>query len=347
MRVLVTGGAGYVGSWMVPHLLAAGHQVTVYDLCWFGDGFLSKPEDNDNLKLIIGDIRDLPKLTEALQEIEAVIHLACVSNDHSCQLDETLSTSINYDAFEPLVIAAKKAEVRRFIYCSSSSVYGVSDAPDVFEDHPLIPLTLYNKYKGICEPLLFNHQSPDFVCTIIRPATVCGYAPRMRFDLTINIITAHAILNGIITVFGGQQKRPNLHIKDMADCYRLLLAAPDEKIAGQIFNVGQQNMTVSAVAELAKSVVENEFNQTVGIETAASTDTRSYHINSDKIFRVLGFAPKFTVEDAIRDMCVRFKMGMWKDALTNPIFTNVKQLVDQGFAVQDSLASYRKDRYPA
>lgn len=345
MKVLVLGGCGYVGSWMVPHLLAAGHRVTVYDIQYFGDGYLSKPGDNDNLNVIKGDIRDLPKLAEAMQGAEAVIQMACISNDHSCQLDEALSTSINYDAFEPMVIAAKKAGVRRFIYCSSSSVYGISDAPDVFEDAPLVPLTLYNRYKAACEPLLFKHQSPDFVCTIIRPATVCGYAPRMRFDLTVNIITAHAVLKNLITVFGGEQRRPNLHIKDMTECYKLLLVAPSEKIAGQIFNVGQQNMKVSEVAELAKRVVESEFGKTVGIETTASTDTRSYHINSEKIFHVLGFKPKFTLEDAIRDICVKFKMGMWKDALENPLYTNVKQLVDQGFAVQDSLASYRKDRY--
>lgn len=187
MRVLVTGGAGYVGSWMVPHLLGAGHKVTVYDTCWFGDGFL--PKSNDSLTLVKGDIRNLEKLGEALIGQDAVIHLACISNDVSCQLDEALSTSINYEAFEPLVVLAKQSGVKRFIYCSSSSVYGVSDAPDVTEEHPLLPLTLYNKYKGMCEPLLFKHQSEDFTCVCIRPATVCGYAPRMRFDLTVNIMT--------------------------------------------------------------------------------------------------------------------------------------------------------------
>src|SRR3990167_7386013 len=185
MRVLVTGSCGYVGSWMVPHLLADGHQVTGYDIQWFGDGFL--PKDNGNLNLVMADIRNIPALKKALQGMDAVIHMACVSNDHSCQLDEALSTAINYDAFEPLVIAAKQVGVKRFIYCSSSSVYGVSDKPDVTEDHPLIPLTLYNKYKGMCEPLLFKHQSDHFTCVVIRPATVCGYAPRQRFDLTVNI----------------------------------------------------------------------------------------------------------------------------------------------------------------
>lgn len=343
MNILVTGGAGYVGSLLIPQLLADGHDVDVYDLQWFGDGYL--PRDNDNLMLWKADIRDTDTLECALSGVDAVIHLACVSNDHSCQLDEALSTEINYDAFEPLVIAAKNAGVKRFVYCSSSSVYGVSDAPDVREDHPLVPLTLYNRYKGMCEPLLFKHQSPDFTCVAIRPATVCGYAPRMRFDLTVNIMTAHAVLNKMITVFGGQQRRPNLHIGDMVDCYRLLLTAPDEKIAGQTFNVGQQNMAVASIAMLIANVVEREFGFKVPLQLEPSTDKRSYHINSDKIRDVLGFTPKFTVEDAIRDLCVRFKQGMWKDALENPIYTNVKQLVDKGFAVKDSLASYRKDRY--
>lgn len=345
MKVLVTGGAGYVGSLLVPQLLADGHEVVVLDLCWFGNGYL--PLDNPRLLLVVGDLRDPAAVRGALRGVEAVIHLACVSNDHSCQLDERLSTSINYDAFEPLVLAARAAGVRRFIYCSSSSVYGVSAAPEVREDHPLVPLTLYNRYKGMCEPLLFKHQAADFECVAIRPATVCGYAPRMRFDLTVNIITAHAVLKNCITVFGGAQRRPNLHIRDMVDCYRLLLEAPAHEIAGQTFNVGQQNLKVSEVAELARDIVCREFGVAVGIATTESTDNRSYHINSDKIRDVLGFVPEYTVERAVHDLCVRFKQGLWPDALTNPLFTNVKQLVDKGYAVEDSLASFRKDRYAA
>lgn len=345
MKILVTGGMGYVGSWLIPHLLADGHHVVAYDLGWFGDGYL--PRDNPALELVFADIRDLPALKRALVGVEAVIHLACVSNDHSCQLDEELSTSINYDAFEPLVLAARAAGVRRFIYCSSSSVYGVSDAPDVREDHPLVPLTLYNRYKGMCEPLLFKHQAADFECVTIRPATVCGYAPRQRFDLTVNIITAHAVLKEKITVFGGKQRRPNLHIRDMADCYRLLLTAPAPSIRGQTFNVGAQNMAVADIALLVQGIVREEMGISAPIETTESTDTRSYHVNSDKIRDALGFTPNNGVEDAVRDLCVRFQQGMWKDGLTNPIFTNVKQLVDKGHAVQDSLASYRKDRYAA
>jgi nucleoside-diphosphate-sugar epimerase len=345
VKVLCTGACGYVGSYLVPHLLADGHEVVAYDLGWFGDGYL--PRDNGNLRLVFADIRDVPRLDQELRGVDAVLHLACVSNDHSCQLDEALSTEINYNAFEPLVLAAKRAGVRRFVYCSSSSVYGVSDATDVREDHPLVPLTLYNRYKGMCEPLLFKHQSDNFECVTIRPATVCGYAPRMRFDLTVNIITAHAVLKKLITVFGGKQRRPNLHIKDMVACYKLLLTAPAEKIQGQTFNVGCQNMKVSEIAELARQVVKTELGIDAAIQTTESTDTRSYHVNSDKIKDVLGFVPKHTVEDAIVDICANFKNGLWKDALTNPQYTNVKQLVDLGYEVKDSLSSYRKDRYAA
>jgi nucleoside-diphosphate-sugar epimerase len=342
VRVLVTGSCGYVGSWMVPFLLADGHQVRGLDLQWFGRGYL--PGDNENLDVVRGDIRDLPTVRKCLEGMDAVLHLACVSNDHSCQLDEALSTEINYNAFEPLVMAAKEAGVKRFIYCSSSSVYGISDDPDIREDHPCVPVTLYNKYKRECEPLLLKHIDDNFVGTIIRPATVCGPAPRMRFDLTVNIITAHAVLNKCITVFGGKQKRPNLHIQDMTDCYRLMLTAPAEKIQGEIFNVGCQNMRVSEIAELAQSVVEKRMGFRPDIKKEESTDTRSYHVNSDKIRDVLGFVPKKTVEDAIRDICIKFEMGQWKDALTNPIYTNVKQILTDG-AVKDSLWSYRTDRY--
>lgn len=326
MKVLVTGGAGYVGSLLVPTLFANGHEVTVYDTLWFGDGFLTRDDEHP---IIQADIRDIDKFKEAVKGMDAVIHMACLSNDYCCQLDEKLSTEINYDAFEPLVLAAKEAGIGRFIYCSSSSVYGVSEAPEVTEDHPLIPLTLYNKYKGMCEPLLLKHQSQDFTTVIIRPATVCGYAPRMRFDLTVNIMTMHAVKKGVITVFGGNQKRPNLHIKDMVDVYKLLLKAPKEKVAGQIFNVGRQNMTVLEIAELIREVVKDCGYPEPFMNIQESQDNRSYHINSDKIKNVLGFEPYHTVEDAIMDMCLRFQDGYCKDALTNPIYTNVKQYVDK------------------
>lgn len=327
MNVLVTGGAGYVGSRLVPKLFGEGHKVTVYDACWFGNGYLTDDEDHPIIK---ADIRDLTAFEKACQGQEVVIHLACISNDTSCQLDEKLSTSINYDAFEPLVKTAKKAGVKRFIYCSSSSVYGVSEAPEITEEHPLVPLTLYNKYKGLCEPILFRHMDDSFECVVIRPATVCGYAPRMRFDLTVNIMTNHAAKNGVITVFGGGQKRPNLHIDDMCDVYKLLITAPKEKIQGQIFNVGYANMRVIEIAELVSKTVGDFYNTAIAIQVQGNTDNRSYHINSDKIKRVLGYEPQRTVENAITDICARFKDGYMKDSLTNPIYLNIGQYLESG-----------------
>ena len=324
--VLVTGGAGYVGSLLTPQLLKLGYKVTVYDIMYFGDEFL--PKQNPNLKIVDGDIRDTAKLAEAMKGIDVVISLACISNDASFELDEKLSTSINLDAFEPMVVAAKRAGVKRFIYASSSSVYGVSEAPDVTEDHPLVPLTLYNKYKGMCEPLLFKHQTKDFVCTVIRPATLCGYAPRQRLDLSVNILTNHAINNGKITVFGGSQKRPNLHVQDMCDVYEMLLTVPDEKIAGEIFNAGFQNMSIMDIALTAKRVVQEIFPEKgdIPIVTTPTDDIRSYHVNSDKIQRILGFKPRFAVEDAIRDLCAAFKAGKLPKSLEDTFYFNLRRL---------------------
>jgi nucleoside-diphosphate-sugar epimerase len=325
-NVLVTGGAGYVGSLLVPQLLEAGYKVTVYDIMFFGDEFL--PKKNSNLSVVAGDIRDTAKIAKALRGVEAVINLACISNDASFELDEKLSTSINLDAFEPMVLAAKQAGVKRFIYCSSSSVYGVSESPDVTEEHPLVPLTLYNKYKGMCEPLLWKHHSPQFVCVTIRPATLCGYAPRQRLDLSVNILTNHAINAGKITVFGGSQKRPNLHVQDMCDLYQLLLEVPDEKIAGQTFNAGFQNLSIMEIAQIVKRVVQQEFPEKgdIAIVTTPTDDIRSYHVNSDKIRRVLGFQPKRNIEDAVRDLCRAFKQNKLPNSMQDTFYFNVRRL---------------------
>ena len=325
-KVLVTGGSGYCGSVLIPQLLTLGYEVTVFDIMYYGFSFL--PEDHPRLKIVKGDIRDIESFKDAVLGMDLVLHLACISNDASFVLDENLSTTVNLDAFEPMVIASKAAGVKRFVYASSSSVYGVSDQPDVTEDHPLVPLTLYNKYKGMCEPLLLKHTDEDFVGVIFRPATVCGYGPRQRLDLSVNILTNHAINKGVITVFGGDQLRPNLHIQDYADLCCLLLSSEKEKVSNEIFNCGYENMSIKNIALTAKDVVEQEFPElgVIKIVTTSSDDNRSYHINSDKIYKKLGFKPKFSIEDAIRDVCQAFKENKLPDSFDNDWYYNVRTM---------------------
>ena len=323
-KVLVTGGAGYVGHVLTPRLLAAGHEVTVYDTLFFGCRF----PNHARLRVVQGDIRDTAKLAAHFPGQDAVLHLACISNDASFELDEALSKTINYDCFEPIVIAAKKAGVKRFVYCSSSSVYGVSNSPEVTEDHALVPLTLYNKFKGMCEPLLWKHMADDFTAVAIRPATVCGYSPRTRLDLSVNILTNHGVNKGVITVFGGDQMRPNLHIEDMVDAYELMLEAPHEKIHGEVFNIGFQNHSIAHLARIVQAVVHEELPErgAVDIVTTPSDDNRSYHVNSDKIRRVLGFQPKRTVEDAVRDLVRAFRNHLLDDSFDNDWYYNVRTM---------------------
>jgi nucleoside-diphosphate-sugar epimerase len=211
-------------------------------------------------------------------------------------------------------------------------VYGVSDQPDVTEEHPLVPLTHYNRFKGLCEPLLKKHLSSDFTGVVIRPATVCGYSPRQRLDLSVNILTNHAVSNGRIRVFGGAQLRPNLHIRDMADAYQLMIEAPAAKIQGETFNIGYQNLAIAKIAEIVREVVEQEFPEKAPIEivTEPSDDPRSYHINSDKVRRVLGFTPKCGVEDAVRELCAAFRAGKLPHSMDDNRYFNVRRMKDVG-----------------
>ena len=331
-HVLVTGGTGYCGSVLVPQMLGMGFKVTVYDIQYYGREFL--PLDNPDLTVVKGDVRDIEKLEPLMAGVDAVLHLACISNDASFELDENLSTSVNLDAFEPIVVAAKKAGVKRFVFASSSSVYGISDEPDVKEDHPLVPLSLYNKYKGMCEPILFKYTDENFVGVVYRPATVCGYGPRQRLDVSVNILTNLAVNKGNITVFGGSQLRPNLHIQDYADLCKVLLEAPDEKIANEVFNCGYENMSIMEIAETVKRVVAEEYpdKEEIGIEVSPSDDLRSYHINSDKVTEHLGFKPQFSVEDAIRGLCQAFRDGKLPNSFDDDNYFNVRTMKKIGAA---------------
>ncbi len=318
--VLVTGGAGYVGSVLVPKLLGAGHRVTVLDLFIYGDT-LAGVADHPDLRQLRGDLRDAAVVSDALKGCDSVIHLACISNDPSFELDPGLGKSINHDAFQPLVRAAKAAGVERFIYASSSSVYGIKEDAEVTEDLELEPLTDYSRFKALCEEELLAERAPGFAVLVLRPATVCGYSPRLRLDLTVNILTNHAINNGRIRVFGGSQKRPNIHIADMTDLYLHGLAAPAAAIDGKVFNAGYENHPVMEIAKMVKEVVGG-----VPIEVVKTDDLRSYHVNSNKIRRELGFAPAHTIEQAISDLRDAFQAGEVPDPMKNPLYYNIKRM---------------------
>ncbi len=326
--VLVTGGAGYVGAVLVPKLLRRGYRVKVLDLYLFGDHALDEYRADPLLEQIKGDIRNLSLLRQILPGCDAVIHLACISNDPSFELNPQLSKSINYDAFEPLVATSRQGGVRRFIYASTSSVYGVSERENVTEDHPLKPVTDYNKYKGLCEPVLLRYQSPEFTTVIIRPATVCGYSPRMRLDLSVNILTNLAVNRRKITIFGGSQKRPNIHIDDVTDLYVDLLDHPAELIAGRTYNASYQNHTITELGEMVRTVVTREMPHLspIAVETTPTDDIRSYHVSSEKIRKELGYVPRRTVENAVADICAAFRQGKIPHPLDDVRYYNVKTI---------------------
>jgi nucleoside-diphosphate-sugar epimerase len=324
-NVLVTGGAGYVGSALIPKLLAAGHRVTVLDLYLYGDVHAPLKADPKLIE-VKGDLRDPDAVARALDGCDAVIHLACISNDPSFDLDPTLGKSINYDCFRPLVRAAKQVGVKRFIYASSSSVYGIKEEENVNEELTLEPLTDYSRFKMLCEKVLEEEREPGFTTLTIRPATVCGYAPRLRLDLSVNILTNHAITNGKIKVFGGSQKRPNIHIADMVDLYLNALQWDDAAIDGKIFNAGYENHTIMEIAEMVRDVV----GQSVAIEATPTDDLRSYHISSAKIANELGFRPRHSIAEAVRDLKAAFDAGLVPDSMTDPRWYNIKLMQQIG-----------------
>ncbi|OAN49275.1 UDP-glucose 4-epimerase [Paramagnetospirillum marisnigri] len=324
-NILVTGGAGYVGSALIPALLEEGHRVTVLDLYLYGEVF-EEFRGNPNLREIKGDIRDINTVRTALSGCDCVIHLACISNDPSYDLDPNLGRSINHDAFLPLVRASKAAGVRRFIYASSSSVYGVKEEPEVTEDLPLEPLTDYSKFKAMCEVELNAEAGPGFTVCTIRPSTVCGYAKRQRLDVVVNIFTNQAVNNGKIRVTGGPQKRPNIHILDMVRVYLHLLQQPDGKIQGKIWNAGDTNHPISELAEIVRRVVGEH----VEIETVPTNDPRSYQVSGRKMREEIGFQLKYTVEDAVRGLAEAMKSGKLPNSMTDERYFNIKVMQHLG-----------------
>ena len=318
-KIFITGGAGYVGSKLVPKLLEFGYEVTVLDLMIYGEDVL--PE-HDKLKKIKGDIRDLDLLKKNLPGHQYIIHLACISNDPSFELNPTLGKSINLDAFEPLVKMSIKSGVNGFIYASSSSVYGIKKEKNVTEDMKLEPLTDYSKFKGDCEKILNSYKSNSFITTTIRPSTVCGYARRQRLDLVVNILSNHAFYNREIKVFGGDQLRPNIHIDDMVNSYLTVLNADTKKINGEIFNVGFKNQTVNELAADVKEIIGDD----VKIVNTKSNDNRSYHVSSEKIKKVLGFETKYTVKNAVSDLKIAFENNILTNTFDNELFFNIKRM---------------------
>lgn len=307
MNVLVTGGAGYLGSVLVPALLERGHDVTVVD--WFLYGQTLEP--HERLTCLKHDIRQSHVI-----DAEAAIHLACVSNDPSFDLDPDLGKSVNYDATLRLVRLAQQSNVQRFIFASSSSVYGIKpEGVAVTEGMELQPLTDYSRYKAECEPAVLAMGG-----TVLRPATLCGYSPRQRLDLVVNALTAQAVCEKTIAVHGGSQSRANLHVQDMARAYIAVLEAPVEQVAGQVFNVGAENLTVAEIAKRVQAICGGK------IKTAKTTDPRSYVINSDLIKQALGFTPEHTLDEAIAELKVALTDGRLLDAMKNPIYRNIEQM---------------------
>jgi nucleoside-diphosphate-sugar epimerase len=319
MKILVIGGAGYVGSELVPALLRDKHAVTVYDTLSYGNPF-TEILLAENLDVIVGDIRNVDKLVTIAREHEAVIHLACISNDPSFELDPKLGKSINLDCFKPLLLGILDSKVQKFVYASSSSVYGIKEELGVDETTNCEPITDYSKFKLQCEKILFD-VDPNYEFTIVRPATVCGVGRRQRFDVVVNILSASAFVNNEIRIFGGAQLRPNIHISDMVRFYQTILSNSGQAVDRQIFNAGWENLSVN---EIAKTVAKAFPGAT--LKTVPSNDNRSYHIVSEKAREVLGFVPKFTVADAVNDLKKAFQEERYFSPFGNPEYHNIKKI---------------------
>ena len=297
MNILVTGGCGYKGSYLIPLLLEAGHQVTSVDNQWFGN-YLGNHENLENLKLDIRDIKRIP-----MEGKDVVIHLANIANDPAVELNPTLSWEVNVLAGQQLIDKAQRHGISQFIFASSGSVYGVKDEPNVTEDLELVPISVYNKTKMVAERVFMSYQE-NMKVHCIRPATVCGFSPRMRLDVSVNMFTYQALKNGKMTVYGGNQTRPNIHIKDIANIYKHFIDNPD--IASGCYNAGFENISIKQIAEMVSTVVP------ANIEITESNDPRSYRQDSSKLLNT-GFKPKFSVIDAIKEIADLYKSNNLPD----------------------------------
>lgn len=297
MHILVTGGCGYIGTVLVPRLLEDGHQVIVVDVMWFGN-YLS---ESKCLKILAEDIRNVDSIP--MNDVDVIIHLANIANDPCGDLDAKLAWEVNALATMQLVERAIKCNVKQFIYASSGSVYGVKEEPEVTEELSLLPISDYNKTKMISERVLLSYKD-SIVVQIIRPATVCGYSPRMRLDLSVNMLTMQALANEKITVFGGEQTRPNIHINDMVRVYMHFLQLGAD--ATGVYNAGFENISILDIANKVTESVPAE------IVVTESNDPRSYRLCSNKLTRT-GFNQQYSVADGIEDVIERYRSGTIKD----------------------------------
>lgn len=296
MRLFVTGACGYKGTVLVPKLLECGHDVVGFDIQWFGNQLRPHP----NLTLIKGDVRNPEEYD--LSGVDAVIHLSSIANDPAGDLDPKLTWEVSCLATMRLADQAKRQGVKRFIFASSGSVYGVKDELQVTEDLELVPISEYNKTKMCAERILLSYKD-DMVVQIVRPATVCGFSPTMRNDVSVNMLTMLALKNGRITVFGGEQTRPNIHMDDITDLYIFLLDHPEHT---GIFNAGFENVSILDIAKMVARHVDAE------IAVTPSNDPRSYRVNSDRLLAT-GFRPKKTIEDAVKELVGLYRQGAWTD----------------------------------
>ena len=300
MKVLVTGGCGYKGHVLVPKLLQNGHSVRVVDTQWFGNFH----QPHQELEVQIGDVRHVD--TISLDGIDAIIHLASIANDPCGDLNPKLTWETSCLSTMQLADEAARQGIKRFIYASSGSVYGVKEEAQVTEELSLDPISEYNKTKMVSERVLLSYQDRMAV-QMVRPATVCGLSPRMRLDVSVNMLTMQALTKNLITVFGGNQIRPNIHIEDICDLYIYLLKNP--QVQG-VFNAGFENLSILEIAER----VASKLNCNISVET--NNDPRSYRLDSTKLLST-GFVPKKTVDCAISELITAYRSGLLFDKLSN------------------------------